>query len=134
MRIAISAQTNDGLNSVVAQHFGRCPFFALVDVENDEIKNVQIVDNPFLAGHQVGQVPNFIHSQNADVMLSGGMGGRAIQFFEQFGMGVSTGVTGTVQTAVQQYLAGELYEAAPCADSVAHGHGDDHDHDHGHHH
>jgi predicted Fe-Mo cluster-binding NifX family protein len=128
MRIAISAQTKDGINSVVAQHFGRCPYFALVDVEDGEVKNMQVVDNPYLSGHQVGQVPNFIYSQKADVMLSGGMGGRAIQFFEQFGMGVSTGVHGTVQTAVQQYLAGELYEAAPCAESIAHGHGDDHGH------
>lgn len=136
MRIAISAQTNNGLNSEVAQHFGRCPFFALVDLEGDEIKNVQVVDNPFLGGHQVGQVPGFIKDQKADVMLSGGMGGRAIQFFEQFEIGVSTGVRGTVETAVKQYLNGELYEAAPCAESVAHGHGDDHDHDHenGHHH
>lgn len=128
MRIAISAQTNNDLQGEVAQHFGRCPFFALVDVEDGAIKNVQIVDNPFLSGHQVGQVPGFIKNQNADVMLSGGMGGRAIQFFEQFGIGVSTGVRGTVETAVRQYLNGELYEAAPCAESVAHGHGHDHDH------
>ena len=32
MRIAISAENNLGLESEVAHHFGRCPFFALVEV------------------------------------------------------------------------------------------------------
>jgi predicted Fe-Mo cluster-binding NifX family protein len=132
MRIAISAQTNDGLESIVAQHFGRCPYFAFVEVQDNEIKSVEMVENPFLAGHQVGQVPNFIHNQKADVMLSGGMGGRAIQFFKEFEIGVSTGASGNVEFAVSKYLAGELNEAAPCAESVEHGHGGGHHHHHGH--
>ncbi len=78
MRIAISVETNDGLESIVAHHFGRCPYFALVDLNETEVKNVQVIANPFYAGHQPGQVPGFIHEQKADVMLSGGMGGRAI--------------------------------------------------------
>ena len=135
MRVAISAQNNNGLESQVAQHFGRCPFFAFVEVQDEKIVSVEVVDNPFLGGHQVGQVPGFIHDQKADVMLSGGMGGRAIQFFEDFGIGVSTGASGSVQEAVKKYLAGELNEAAPCAESVAHGHGGNgHDHEHDHHH
>ena len=86
MRIAISTETNNGLDSVVAHHFGRCPFFALVDVEGRDIKAVEVIENPFYAGHQSGQVPGFIHTQNADVMLSGGMGRRAIDFFQQYGI------------------------------------------------
>jgi len=78
MRIAISAETN--------QHFGRCPYFALVDMEGNEVKEIKVIENPYYAGHEVGQVPGFIHEQGANVMLSGGMGGRAIQFFTQFGI------------------------------------------------
>ena len=33
MRIAISIEDNRDLDSTVAHHFGRCPFFALVDLE-----------------------------------------------------------------------------------------------------
>ena len=128
MRIAISAQTSNGLDSVVAQHFGRCEFFAIVEVEGKEIKNTEVIENPFFAGHQVGEVPNFIHEQKVDLMISGGMGGRAIQFFEQFEIGVSTGAGGTVRESVEKYLAGTLNEAAPCAESIEHGHGDIHDH------
>jgi len=129
MRIAISAQTSNGLDSEVAQHFGRCPYFAIVETIEKEIQSVKIIDNPFVSGHQVGQVPGFIKEQKADVMLSGGMGGRAIQFFEEFEIGVATGASGTVRSTVDNYFAGRLREAAPCAESVAHGHGHDHDHD-----
>jgi len=127
MRIAISAETNEGLQSRVAQHFGRCPYFALADVEGQDIQSIQIIENPFYSGHQVGQVPSFIHEQKANVMLSGGMGGRAIQYFEQFGIDTATGASGTVQDTLANYFAGKLRGAAPCAESVDHGHGGDHD-------
>jgi predicted Fe-Mo cluster-binding NifX family protein len=54
MRIAISAQTNNGLDSLIAQHFGRCPYFALVDVEDTEVQTIRLVENPFFASHEVG--------------------------------------------------------------------------------
>jgi predicted Fe-Mo cluster-binding NifX family protein len=128
MRIAISAQTKNGLDSQVAGHFGRCPYFAIVDLVEKEVKTVTIIDNPFLGGHRPGQVPEFIQSQGAQVMLSGGMGGRAIQFFNQMGITAATGAIGTVKDALEKYLRGELNEAAPCADSVEHGHGGEHRH------
>jgi len=124
MRIAISAKSKNGLDSLVAEHFGRCPFFALVDVADKEVQRVDIIDNPFFNGHQVGQVPNFIHEQDVNVMLSGGMGGRAIQFFKQFGIETATGASGTLRTALDNYFGGGLTEAAPCDESVSHGHGD----------
>ena len=122
MRIAISLQTNDDLDSVVANHFGRCPYFALVDMEGNEVQAIEVIDNPYYAAHQPGQVPQFIHDQKADVMLSGGMGGQAIQFFKQFGIEAATGAAGTVRTTLEKYFGGKLREAAPCAESVAHGH------------
>ena len=124
MRVALASDTNNGLDSIVAQHFGRCPYFAFVDLDGNEVQKVEVVSNPFYSGHQVGQVPEFIHSQDANVMLSGGMGGRAIQFFEQYGIQTATGVGGIpVRSALERYLGGELTGAAPCSESVEHGHG-----------
>ncbi len=123
MRIAISVETNNALDSLVAHHFGRCPFFAIVDLEGRDVKDVKVLDNPFYGAHQPGQVPGFIHQQGVDVMLSGGMGGRAIQFFEEYGIQTATGASGTVREALERYLGGELTGAAPCAESVEHGHG-----------
>ena len=122
MRIAVSVEINNELESVVAHHFGRCPYFAIVDLEDRDIKSVEVIDNPFYNGHQPGQVPGFINEQKANVMLSGGMGGRAIQFFQQFGIQAATGASGTVRQALESYLGGELTGAAPCKESVEHGH------------
>jgi predicted Fe-Mo cluster-binding NifX family protein len=124
MRIAVSVETNNGLDSMVAHHFGRCPYFAIVDVDGSEVKAVEVVANPYYGAHQPGQVPGFINQHAADVMLSGGMGGRAIQFFQQYGIQPATGANGTVRTALESYLGGELTGAAPCKESVEHGHGD----------
>jgi predicted Fe-Mo cluster-binding NifX family protein len=123
MKIVITAESNNGLESMVAQHFGHAPFFILVDIKDHTAETVQAVANPFNQGHAPGQVPEFIKSYGVNVMLSGGMGGRAIQFFNQVGIEVATGAQGTVQQALENYLGGSLQGAAPCDESVAHGHG-----------
>lgn len=123
MKIAVTAENNNGLESMVAQHFGHAPFFILVDTENGEVTATQGVANPFAEVHQPGQIPDFIHEQKANVILSGGMGGRAIEFFEQLDIHAATGAIGTVRQALENYLGGKLKEAAPCDESVAHGHG-----------
>ncbi|HSJ52684.1 MAG TPA: NifB/NifX family molybdenum-iron cluster-binding protein [Anaerolineae bacterium] len=122
MRIAVSADNKQGLYSVVSPHFGRCPNFILVDVEGQEIRDVQAVDNPFYGNHEPGQVPAFVASLGANVMLTGGMGGRAIMFFQQYGIEGVTGAYGTVKQSVEQYLGGQLQGAAPCRESQEHGH------------
>ncbi len=124
MRIAISAENGNGLDSVVSPHFGRCPYFVLVDLEGREAKAVQAIANPFHRQHQPGQVPGFINDHQVNVMLTGGMGGRAIAFFQQFGIEPVTGAYGTVRNALEQYLGDGLRGAAPCKESTEHGHGD----------
>lgn len=133
MRIAVSTETNAGLDAPVAGHFGRCPFFTLIDLEGDQIQAIQVVANPFFPVHEPGQVPAFVHSQGANVMLTGGMGARAVAFFEQYGVRPVTGAAGTVRQALECFQGGDLSGWAPCSESVAHGHGHDHgDGEHGH--
>lgn len=123
MRIAVSADSKQGLDSVVSPHFGRCPHYILVDVEGSDVTGIQEVDSPFYGNHEPGQVPGFIHSLGADVMLAGGMGGRAIMFFQELGIEGVTGAYGTVRQSVERYLGGQLTGAAPCKESQEHGHG-----------
>jgi predicted Fe-Mo cluster-binding NifX family protein len=134
MRIAVAAMDDQGLEGQVSHHFGRCPYFVLVDVEDNKIGSSQIIENPFFQGHEPGMVPGFIREQDADVMISGGMGRRAIGFFQEYGIQAATGAAGTIRSALEAYLCGDLPEAAPCRDSVQHhehrgGHGHKHDHD-----
>lgn len=123
MRIAVSTETDAGLDAPVAGHFGRCPFFTLVDLEGEQIQAVQVVPNPYFPNHEPGQVPGFVHSQGAHVMVTGGMGSRAAAFFAQYGIQPVTGAAGTVRQALEAFRRGELGSWAPCGESVAHGHG-----------
>jgi predicted Fe-Mo cluster-binding NifX family protein len=125
MRIAISTDDSNGLDSQISAHFGRCPYFTLVDVEGQEVKGVSAVDNPYYGNHTPGQVPAYIHSQSADVMLACGMGRRAVNFFQEYGIQAVTGASGTVREALQRYLGGELRDAEPCVESQEHHHCND---------
>ncbi len=137
MRIAVPAEGDGGLQSTVSHHFGRCPFFVIVeiaDVEQGRIGTVERADNPFYGAHQPGEVPGFIHSQGVDLMLVGGMGQRAIAYFNRFGIEVCSGAAGNVQEAVQAWLDGHLSGFEPCAESKQHaGHHSHRHHDHPHH-
>lgn len=119
MYVAIPADSKDGLDSPISQHFGRCPYFVIVEVEGTEIKGVRAVDNPYSGGHEPGQIPTFVKSQGAEVVITGGMGGRALAFFEQQGIEAVSGASGTVRQALELYLGGELRGFTPC-----HEHGD----------
>lgn len=125
MKIAISSEENKGLDSQVSHHFGRCPYYVLLVVENEEVKDVKTISNPFYNQHQPGQVPGFIHEQGVEIMISGGMGRRALDFFGEYGIEVATGGEGTVLATLERFLKGELNGAQPCRESVEH-----HDHHH----
>jgi predicted Fe-Mo cluster-binding NifX family protein len=121
-KIAISVLNANGLDAPISPHFGRCPYFTLVDIANHEVNQVDAVANPYYTNHQPGEVPGFIQSLGAEVMLSGGMGGRALAFFQNYGITPATGASGTARDALKAYLDGTLMGAAPCAESTLHGH------------
>jgi len=127
MRIAVSTDTMHGLDASVSPHFGRCPFYILIDVQDGQIGSVETVANPYFPEHVPGVVPQFIHSQGANVMLTGGMGYRAVSLFEEYGIRPVTGASGTVRQALEAFLQGQLAGAAPCHEST-HGCGDEHEH------
>ncbi len=126
-RIAVTSEDLRGLDAQVGQHFGRCPAYTLVEVAGDGTLRANAIENPHAAGHGPGQVPAFIHDQGADVLLTGGIGGRAIAALRTYGIQVSAGHDASVREAVEAWLAGRGGKAEACA-----GHGPSHDHEHGH--
>ncbi len=128
MRIAIAADDTRGLEGVAAHHFGRCPYYVFVDVKNNEIQAVEVKPNPTYGNHTPGRVPAFINEQGAQVMISGGMGQRAIALFEQHGIQPYTGAAGTIRYTLEQYFGKHLEDARPCTEH--HGdHAETHEHD-----
>jgi predicted Fe-Mo cluster-binding NifX family protein len=100
MKIAIST---DG--EFVSAHFGRCPCFTIIDIENGKETDRQIVDNP---GHQPGFIPKFLHEKGVKYIIAGGMGMRASGFFEELGIKAIVGISGKVDDVVDKVLKGTL--------------------------
>ena len=100
MRIAIS--TDSGY---VSPHFGRCPEFTIVDIEGNTVVRREVVKNP---GHAPGVIPKFLHSMGAEWIVCGGMGRRAKEFFEEFGIHTVVGVEGNIDKVIEKILEGTL--------------------------
>jgi len=100
MRIAIST---DG--DFVSAHFGRCPSFTIIDIEDGKIIKKEVVDNP---GHQPGFIPQFLHERGVECIIAGGMGMRAIGFFEEFNIKAIVGVSGRIDEVIEKLQKGTL--------------------------
>jgi len=115
MIIAFSSEENRGLESIMNHHFGRCPFYIFISIDKDNnVNDVTGEENPFANGHEPGLVPKYIADKGVNIMISGGMGPRAVDFFNQFGVTVVTGATGKVKDALNAYLNGQLKGYEPC--------------------
>ena len=115
MKIVFASEDNQGLQGALSAHFGRCPYYTIVDVEDKAVSNVQVIDNPYFTNHVPGAVPQFINEQGAQVMIAGGMGPRAIEIFNQFGIeAITTGIQESLEAILNAYLRGEISGAASC--------------------
>ena len=123
-KIALAADDMLGLDGEMSMHFGRCPSYLVALVEDDgNISSTEVVENPLFNQHKPGEVPRFISSLEANVIIAGGMGPKAIDMFNDFGIDVVTGVGGKVGNVLQAYLNGEISGAAGCNHDNDHSHG-----------
>ena len=90
MKIAIPVLENRGADSPISEHFGHAPFFAFI--ENDVIN---VIENP-LEDHGPGDIPQYMAKQDVNLLIARGIGGRAIDIFNQLGINVVRGANGTV--------------------------------------
>lgn len=92
----------------VCAHFGHCEMFALIDADPGAktLSGVQVVKPP---PHEPGLLPRWLAGQGVNIVLTGGMGWRAIEMFQERGIDVVTGVTGgTPEQVILAHLSGTL--------------------------
>ncbi|MEE4359672.1 MAG: NifB/NifX family molybdenum-iron cluster-binding protein [Desulfococcaceae bacterium] len=107
--IAIPSSAPGGMEAPLGAHFGHCDMYTLVSVEDNDIKNVEIV--PGVEHNQGGcMVPvKYLADKGAKMLIAGGMGLRPLMGFQQVGIDVYYG--GQLQTvgqAVDALLEGKL--------------------------
>jgi predicted Fe-Mo cluster-binding NifX family protein len=78
----------------------------LIEVEDSQIKNKETHVPP---AHEPGVLPAWLHSLGVNVIIAGGMGGRAIDLFEQNGIHVIIGAPALEpEELVKSYLNNTL--------------------------
>ncbi|MEM2885519.1 MAG: NifB/NifX family molybdenum-iron cluster-binding protein [Thermoproteota archaeon] len=119
MKVIVPVVRDEGPKSVVADHFGRAPYFAIVELKKDgTIDKIEVIEN---RGEHLGgsvSVEELIGELKPDALLVKGMGPRGLDAFQRRGVAVFTGVLETVEGAVQSYVKGKLRGLTePCRDA-----------------
>jgi predicted Fe-Mo cluster-binding NifX family protein len=107
MKIAITCEGN-GMDGNVAEHFGRCPEFVFVEIEDNKVKSADAIANPYFGKHIPGAVPEFIKENKADVIITGGCGPMAVKLFNDFKIKLIVGARGKISDIVSNYIGGKL--------------------------
>jgi len=114
MRVVIPTSTPDGLLAKRGAHFGKAPFYIVVDIEDGEVKEVNAVQNPGHAGGACGNAVTNIQNLGTDALIVAGIGGRPLAGFKQVGIKVYfDNVSPTVEEAINKFIKGEIEEIRP---------------------
>jgi len=121
-RIVVPAASQDGLNAYLAEHFGRAPYFAVVDLnDNGEVANVRTVSNmPHNTG-RMGQPHDIVSGLQPNAIIAYGMGRRGISSFQSVGIAVLRANANTVNEVIAAYKENKLQELTEgCHDARHH--------------
>ena len=132
MKVCIPTLGNRGMEETVGEHFGRVPTYTIVDTETG---TVEVKDNTSEHMGGKGYPAEIISGWGVDAMLCGGLGNRAITMFEESGIMVYIGASGTVKDALNSFQDGKLRPATSenaCRQHAYHDHGHEHGGEHKH--
>lgn len=110
MNIAVASD-----NGKVTGHFGHCETFIVYQSEYGKIIGQKDYPNP---GHKPGFLPVYLYEQGINVIIAGGMGGGAVDLFNEKDIEVVLGARGDARQAAEEYLSGFLKSTG----SVCHEH------------
>ena len=103
MRIAIPT-----VEDKLCMHFGHCDVFKVYDINDQKtlICTEELVPPP----HEPGLLPKWMHENCIDTIIAGGMGVRAQNLFQEFGIKTVTGASPeqTPSELVESYLTGTI--------------------------
>ena len=108
MKICVPTVSDKGLEAHVGEHFGRVPTYTIIDLDTNEVKVV-----PNVSHHMGGQgnPPEIMAREGVNAMVCQGLGRRAIALFDDLGIDVYIGASGTVKDAVEAFRQNLLQKA-----------------------
>ncbi len=120
-RIAIPVEDERGLEARVAEHFGRAPFFAVVDLdENGEILSTKTEANKGEHHGGTGHPHENLLALKPDVIVACGMGPGGLTSFQNAGVTVLKANANRVKDIVASYKQGKLETLATGCEHAHH--------------
>jgi predicted Fe-Mo cluster-binding NifX family protein len=87
MNKKIAVPVDEG--NILDAHFGHCKYFAIIEV--DEQKKIVAEEKVVPPPHEPGLLPKWLAEKGATDIIAGGIGQRAIQLFNQYGVNAFVG-------------------------------------------
>jgi predicted Fe-Mo cluster-binding NifX family protein len=109
-RIIIPVEDESGLEAHLAEHFGRAPYFAVVDFENAKVTAIKTEQNrgEHLGG--TGHPHENILALKPNVIVAHGMGPGGLASFHKAGVIVLKADANSVKETVDSFKQGKLTE------------------------
>jgi predicted Fe-Mo cluster-binding NifX family protein len=110
-RVVVPVEDENGLNAHVAEHFGRAPYFAVVELDDDgNVSSVKTVSNVGEHAGGMGYAHDNILELKPNALIVYGMGPRGLSTFQSAGVAVLKANANTVEDVVAAYKDDELQE------------------------
>ena len=111
VKIVIPVEDTNDLNARLSQHFGRAPYFAAVELdENGKVVNLLMVPNKSEHFGGMGRPPDIIMGLRPNAVITYGMGPRALGMFQNANIAVLQANTPIVKNLIEAYNRDELVE------------------------
>jgi predicted Fe-Mo cluster-binding NifX family protein len=112
-RIVIPVENQAGLEAKVAQHFGRAPYYAVVELdESGQIAKIETQANTGEHMGGTGHPHENLLALKPDVIIAYGMGPGGLLSFKSSGATVLKATGNTVKEAIESLKEGKLIELA----------------------
>lgn len=109
MRLVFPTDENMGYLSKRGAHFGKAKFYTIVVIENGEITDVEVQQNPGHSGGACTSAVSNIMSLEPDALIVGGIGGSPAAGFAEVGLDVYVDKESQiVKESVLKFIAKEL--------------------------
>ena len=120
-RIIIPTQDQKGLNARLAEHFGRAPYYVIVDIdEKGETANVRSVPNVGEHAGGMGFSHDILLQHKPTAIIVYGMGPRGIMSFQSAGAEVLKANADTVSEVIAAYKEGKLQQVTEGCEHAHH--------------
>ena len=104
--IPVADETGD----TVSAHFGRAPYFAWYQVSGGKVVDRGVAPNDSSHFGGQGLPPERMMALGADIVISAGMGQRAISMFQDSTVAVLQAQDASVEKSINDYVDGKLTE------------------------